>query len=302
MNQNQKSPSRRALSVLATNKYQVARSNLLLVVVLTTLNILLGALNANTYLLFSASIPHFIVEFASVAVIAPEEVGLTAPIENAASFMIVAAVIAAVLTIPYLLCWIFSKKHYGWMIAALVFFSLDTLCLFLLFDFIYMIPDILIHAWVLVYLVMGVKNGVTVSRNSKIAAENDPIVSTFTVTQDDSMADRHDIPAESAGETSSTYDTAFDTSVLRPASEAEGKKCKVYVETMYSNHRILYRRVGDMEELVVDNYVYAEMPRPKKSATMRATVYGLQIEVGVAQSANMIMVGNRIVATTTRWF
>ena len=71
-------------------------------------------------------------------------------------------VIAGICLLAYLLCWIFSKKHYGWMIAALVMFIMDTLALvgiYLMIEDFSGIMDLLIHAWVLYYLFLGVTNG-----------------------------------------------------------------------------------------------------------------------------------------------
>ena len=62
----------------------------------------------------------------------------------------------------YFVCWLLSKKHYAWMIVALVLFSMDTLAMVALYvlvgDF-SGILDVLIHAWVMFYLITGVING-----------------------------------------------------------------------------------------------------------------------------------------------
>ena len=139
-------------------KYNNCRANLLLVLIFTVVN-LFTVTFGDTYFLFSATIPMlFPLGFAG-AVADPEflaEMGLTA--QDATTLLIVGLVIGVVLTVPYLLCWIFSKKRVGWMIAALVFFAID--CLFLLVSFdLSMIADILIHAWVMFYLVTGVLHG-----------------------------------------------------------------------------------------------------------------------------------------------
>ena len=66
--------------------------------------------------------------------------------------------VAAVLTLLYLLAWLCSKKQWvGWLIFALVFFVLDTvgmlLSIVIATD---MIIDILFHAWVIYYLILGI--------------------------------------------------------------------------------------------------------------------------------------------------
>lgn len=138
-----------SLNLSATTRYNAARSNLLLVIISTFLNIVLALAKTNTYLLFSASLPYFL---------ASEGTYLYAngsPVQVLVSL----SIIGIVLLIPYLLFWIFSKKHWGWMIAALVYFSIVFLSLLLLFQLQYMIMDILFHAWVLYFLILGVATG-----------------------------------------------------------------------------------------------------------------------------------------------
>ena len=75
--------------------------------------------------------------------------------------MLVAIGIA--LLVPCLLCWLFSKKKMGWMIAALVYFVFDTafLLLFaLLLGMLTSIIDIVFHAWIIYYMIVGVKAGI----------------------------------------------------------------------------------------------------------------------------------------------
>jgi hypothetical protein len=132
-------------------KYKRSRANLLLVIIVSVVNLFTLALNGS-YFLFSASIPAIPVELAMP--LTEEEVVVF-------SDFIVPIIIGIILTVPYLLCWVFSKKRAGWMIPALVFFSFDCLYLFLLatIDPTAVIIDILFHAWVMFYLITGVING-----------------------------------------------------------------------------------------------------------------------------------------------
>ena len=132
-------------------KYKRSRANLLLVTIVSVVNLFTLALNGS-YFLFSASIPAIPVELAMP--MTEEEVVVF-------SDFIVPIIIGIILTVPYLLCWVFSKKRAGWMIPALVFFSFDCLYLFLLatIDPTAVIIDILFHAWVMFYLITGVING-----------------------------------------------------------------------------------------------------------------------------------------------
>ncbi len=129
------------------------RYSLLLIVIFTVVNIVLLLLDANRYFLFSASIPYYFTAFG---------VGMDYAYSGAiGSYTTVAVIISALLIGVYLLCWVLSKKRAGWLTAALVLFSLDTVGL-LVFTFTMLdsplsnIMDIALHAWAIYELVMAV--------------------------------------------------------------------------------------------------------------------------------------------------
>lgn len=139
-------------------KYNSSRAELLVVLIFTVVNLFAVAF-ADRYFLFAATIPMLLPLFSAGITADPElmtEMGLMA--EDATVLLIVGLVVGLILTLPYLFCWIFSKKRVGWMVAALVFFGIDCLFLLVTFDR-SRIPDILIHAWVMFYLITGVING-----------------------------------------------------------------------------------------------------------------------------------------------
>lgn len=121
--------------------FATARSNLLLVVGFTAINVILRLVSADMYFLFSAAIP---LAFLDVAVLM-----------ESTEAMVIAGILAFLVTGLYLLCWGLSKKHRGWLVVALVMFALDTLLLFLLYEVSSVIFDVLMHVWVLYYLVTG---------------------------------------------------------------------------------------------------------------------------------------------------
>lgn len=133
---------------IALQKYAAARSNLLVMVCFTLVNIVLLFLKADVMMLFSATVPYFAAMLGLV-----DESGL---------LLVPGILIAAIGLIVCFLCWLLSKKNYGWMIAALVLFILDTAALIGLYiwtgDF-SGILDLAIHIWVLYYLIVGVKYG-----------------------------------------------------------------------------------------------------------------------------------------------
>ena len=153
MNTNEKEQSSQ---VDVRGKYETARKNLLLMLVLTVINVILLVVGSSSMLLFSATVPYYAAVFATVFVY---------------PYSAVCIGVAACSILLYLLCWIFSKKHYGWMITALVLFILDTLALigiYVIFRDFSGILDVIIHIWVLYYLIIGVKYGYQVQTMPEI--------------------------------------------------------------------------------------------------------------------------------------
>ena len=151
---------------LNDTKYRNARCSLLTIVLLSVLNVF-SMIFAETYFLFSAYLPQSFVY-----------IGYDLAAESGDNlFLIVAGVMAVIVLIPYLLCWIFSKKRVGWMVGALCLFALDSVLFF--FDFIAMIQvgeygmiiDVVIRIWAIVSLILGVKYGFAAKKDT----ENAPI-------------------------------------------------------------------------------------------------------------------------------
>jgi len=152
-NNNGQKPVKTPLTV-----YNTARSNLLLVVAFTVVNLVLSLFNADMYFLFSATVPQFILS-------------LGYAFENNTA-LAVCAVLAFIGAGVYLLCWLLCKKHRGWMVVALVLFSLDTVAaLLMLLADTSMIIDVAIHAWVLFYLITGTSAMVKMKKNPELAVE-----------------------------------------------------------------------------------------------------------------------------------
>lgn len=132
-------------------KYTRARHSLLLVVILSIVN-MFSLVFADTYYLFSSYI--------TLSITAT---GGYMYLESGEAVLLIGTIALGIISlVPYLLCWIFSKKKVGWLIAALVLFALDTLLL--LIDAVSMLEatfilDLVIHILVVVELVIAVKYG-----------------------------------------------------------------------------------------------------------------------------------------------
>lgn len=143
------------------SKYASSRHNILLVVVFTVINLILLITNSNTYFLFSAYLPYFIVDLGMfLCGKYPAEVytGEFAGMDFTGNeFFVATLVTAAVIVVLYLLSWILAKKKSGWMIFALVFFVLDTVAMFAIIGISAdQIVDIIFHAWVIISLINGI--------------------------------------------------------------------------------------------------------------------------------------------------
>lgn len=144
--------------ILASRFYST-RHNLLLIVIFSLINIILLVTNSGTYFLFSAFIPYMFVDYGMYFCgLYPAEYYEPHTEFFDTSFMIVCCIIAAVVLLLYLLCWIFSKKpRVGWVIAALVFFVMDTIVMLLaVANLAENIIDILFHAYVIFSLSRGI--------------------------------------------------------------------------------------------------------------------------------------------------
>ncbi len=129
-----------------------SRINLLMVIVFTVVNIILLLTEADTYFLFSASVPYYLTLFGLIFDMGE---GFALVI---GTYTITALVISAVILAMYLVCWLLSKKNKVWFIVATVLFAVDTLALVVLSldELSASIIDLVFHGWVMVSLIQAV--------------------------------------------------------------------------------------------------------------------------------------------------
>lgn len=136
----------------AIKKYKIARTNFLVMCILTIVNVILIVLKTNYYFLFSASIP------VSCAYLSIEDPFTLVNL----IILIIGLSVIAVLFVIYLL----SNKSYLAMIAATVIFAIDTI--FFIFEIIIALSvemsfdwilDFLFHCWIMYYFIIALKNG-----------------------------------------------------------------------------------------------------------------------------------------------
>ena len=167
MNKNVKPVAPRALY---QQKFTSARYNLLLVIGMTLINIVMLFLGGSSYFLFSATIPYSLsIDGAYYTGKLPEEFYTDMPADAQFfpdSYLAIMLGIAIAILAVYFLCFMLSKKFKtGWMITAAVMFVLDTLYMLFIYGVgIDSVMDILLHAWVLYYLISGVVYGLKLKK------------------------------------------------------------------------------------------------------------------------------------------
>lgn len=116
------------------------------------------------------------------------------------------------------------------------------------------IMDVLIHVLVLGYLIMGIHSA---SKLKKMPEKT---------------------PAEATEQPELAVETQFSAPLRRADMEV---KQRVLLEGTYGGHRILYRRVKRVNELVIDGYVYDEYEALAEFAhCLTARIDGHTIEMG----------------------
>lgn len=153
---NQNHPPKTIAMSQNETKYKNMRLMLLMTFILSALNCLTLILADFMFYLTAYTPLVFIVSGAELAAQA-----------GSVLFYAVGAVFAFVLLVPFLLCYIFSKKYVGWMIAGLVLFSADTLLLLL--DVVTAFNStlficLIFHAYIIWTLALGVKYGLAVKK------------------------------------------------------------------------------------------------------------------------------------------
>ncbi len=259
-------------------RYNNGRNNLLSVVVLSTINLVLLVINSSSYFLFSASVPYLLVELGKfICGMYPAEY-YAGEFENFTflpqSVFWVMLAIAVVIILLYLLSYLFSKKgRVGWLIFALVIFALDTVAMFWFYQLeADIILDIAFHIWVLITLAMAIH------AHGKL--KKLPVEPEVPATEEDAQPELLEAPVADA----------FDSTILRKADLEVKARTLLSFEAM--GHEIVYRRVKNVNELVINGNVYDEYVATVEMAhTLTAMIDGHVISVGfngVASSFGMV--------------
>ncbi len=268
------------------NKYSAARSNLLIVVAFSLVNILMLVTNSGTYFLFSASVPYLLTDIGmGLCGMYPPEYyeGLEGMYILDKSVFVILLVISLLILGVYLICWIFSKKKCGFLITALVLFSIDTVVMLLSYG-LSSIVDLIFHVWIIVILSIGINAHFKLK---KLPPEENVIEGEFNEISENGEAN----PALS------------DSVALRPVDPTV--KARIFIEYEMYGYQITYRRVKRTNELVINGYVYAEYTALMEMPHMlNANLGGHSFAAGTdgTTSRSIMMVDGMIVKTKMRWY
>ncbi|MBR6651381.1 MAG: hypothetical protein IKL36_08250 [Clostridia bacterium] len=259
-------------------KYQSARANLLLMIILTAVNIVFLFTNAEYMLLFSATVPYFAVV-----------VGMATQIDV---MIAVSVCFAVAILLIYFLCWFMSKRHFGWMIGALVMFAIDTVSMVLMYlaagEFSGVL-DVVIHVWVLYYLIIGVKSGKQLKDAPE--EEKEPIEVKDYITYDE---------LEAEGEVETDNVTIRNSQPICRAEE--DVKHRVLLEADSLGYHICYRRVKRMNQLIINGWVYAQVEMlVEPPHTLQTVIDGHLVEAGMDETPrSFIKVDGELIAKKFR--
>ena len=266
-------------------RYNGARVNLLLLVIFTGINIVLLLTESTTYFLFSAYIPYALVVVGmTICGMFPQEYYG----ENFSNYnfydkpvFAVLLAIAIIIVGMYFVSWLLSKKNnIGWMIFSLIFFSVDTVGMFLFQGFeTSRIADIVFHVWVVISLSLGIH---ACSKLKKISAD-EVVVSQENVT----------------GE---YIENRVDSTAIRSADFEV--KSRVFIEAEVIGRNVIYRRVKKGNELIIDGNVYDEIESfVEFPHSLKAEIDGHLIEVGFdGRIHSYLKLDGEIVKKTLRLF
>ena len=248
---------------LVNERYRASRNNLLLMIILTLVNLVMLYAGSNRMLLFSATVPYLSVVFGMAMM--------------KQSLYIACVILALICLAIYFLCWLLSKHHYGWMIAAMVLFGLDTLVLLSFYAFAGIssgVFDLLIHVYVMYCLITGVVYGVK----------------------------RQKLPEEPMDYDGSIYQNPVGSAEPLRRADTDGK-FRVFLEAQAAGFMICYRRIERVNELVINGYVYGELKLfVEGKHELSAVLNGHRIQAGFDGRFSYICVDGELVTRKIRWF
>ena len=177
-------------------RWKGASGTLLLVTIFSIINTVLYAIGSDSYFLFTAYFPYFLGILGVTCLSGDVELG----IEQMPGVGALLLSIAAVVIIIYFVCWLFSRKKFGWLVAGTVLFSLDTI--YMLWkavesnDLAWFVTDIIIHALVLIELGIAISAAVKLKKLPAQEIVAEAVEVPTAAVSDSNAADFDEIPKQ----------------------------------------------------------------------------------------------------------
>lgn len=263
-------------------QYSIARIGLLAAIVLTLLNCIFAFFDSVFFSSLSWVFPYAILSdalFSTGRMYTPREYEeywdmTSADMMHPDYIYLVAGIALAVIGV-LVVCWIFSKKQVGWMIAAAALLVADRM--FVLYW--YPVTIDFLSLFILAACLLGVLiNGIVAYYRLKVIAwtSEDP-------------APQETVPAgqECVAQGKDTRQPTSDSPVLHPVDYRA--KSKILLACDVQGYAVCYRRVGRINELAINKMVYdtADTGRHQQPHELRARVDGHEIMVGMDASSQI---------------
>lgn len=279
--------------------YNSSRALLLVYIIDTTANLISLIIGGTYYSLFSSILPYSVTDYAMYmcGMYPPESYGAHIfPFWDKAFFTL-AVVISVLIIGVYVFCLIMSRKRrYGWLIPLVILIMSDTpvqhynyaipyadMSLEIIFDIVIAISLIFAINMALIY---------KLQRKNRVAQK---AAKTGSTNSEDFGGNDLDEILQAAEDR-----TPVDSTPLRMADMTV--KYRTLLEHTEDGFRILYRRVGKTNELIIGGKVYDEyIARLEFAHNLNAVVSGHEIQAGFdGMSTSYIMFDNKIVVRKTR--
>lgn len=279
--------------------YNSSRALLVLYIISTAVNLISLITGGTYYSIFSTILPYSVTDYAMYmcGMYPPESYGAYIfPFWDKAFFTL-AVVISVLIIGVYVFCLIMSRKRrYGWLIPLVILIMLDIpvqhynyaipyadMSLEIIFDIVIAISLIFAINMALIY---------KLQRKNRVAQK---AAKTGGTNSEDFDGDDLDEILQAAEDR-----TPVDSTPLRMADMTV--KYRTLLEHTEGGFRILYRRVGKTNELIIGGKVYDEyIARLEFAHNLNAVVSGHEIQAGFdGMSTSYIMFDNKVVARRTR--
>jgi len=261
------------------NRYDLARRYLLAMIIFTTINVVLIFYQHMTYFPFIIFVPYFLAVTGMMVTgklpktVYPDEWAMFEFFDDSVLILLVA--IIAVVLLLYLLCWFFSGKNKaGWLVFALVLFSIDMIVMLFLKNG----SESIVHVAFRVLMMIGFVSGITAcNRLKKLSDEN--VEETVEETVSETVVQNQNLPR------------IADMDV----------KAKILLQTEQGGLDIVYRRVKTLNELVINGNVYDEYEGfVEYSHNLTGVVGGRTIEAGLSGVQSYIKIDGELIAKKIR--